>query len=213
MPKKTIVTTSKKETTSKTKALETINASKFKGKILSESVIGQLLVDLQHNTRRATAHTKTRGEVRGSTRKPWRQKGTGRARVGTRRTPVWRGGGRVFGPTKERNFIRKINKKLINPALLTVLQKKAEKGNVYSMPEIAKVSKTNEAIKIFKGSLDAKSNLIVIPEKNEDLKRNVNNVSYITLRQISRLNLLDVAKHRKVIFTGDTLDQLIKKLS
>jgi len=85
------------------------------------AVIHQVVISQQRNSRQVLAHTKTKGEVRGGGKKPWKQKGTGRARAGSSRSPLWRGGGVTFGPLKERNFSAKVNKKMKNLALRMIL--------------------------------------------------------------------------------------------
>lgn len=99
---------------------------KIFGLKVSPELVSQAIVAQQANARQVIANTKDRGEVRGGGRKPWRQKGTGRARHGSIRSPLWRGGGITFGPTKNRNFSLKINKKAKRKALLMVLSNKAE---------------------------------------------------------------------------------------
>ena len=91
---------------------------------LNAELLHEVYVSMDANQRTVIAHTKGRGEVAGSGRKPWKQKGTGRARVGSVRSPIWRGGGTVFGPTKDRNFKKKINKKANTIAILMALSEK-----------------------------------------------------------------------------------------
>src|SRR3990167_5709829 len=90
----------------------------------------QVVVSMQGNARAMTAHTKTRGEVRGGGKKPWRKKGTGRARHGSIRSPLWVGGGVTHGPLKEKSYERKVNKKMRIKALYTVLSRKAKDGEI-----------------------------------------------------------------------------------
>jgi large subunit ribosomal protein L4 len=117
------------------------------GKItLQESVFGvpwnadlvhQVVVSMQSNAREAIAHTKTRGEVRGGGKKPWKQKGTGRARHGSTRSPIWVGGGVAHGPRNDKNFSRKVNKKMKAKALYVILSKKYKDGEVLFVDDIA----------------------------------------------------------------------------
>src|ERR1035437_5455453 len=116
------------------------------GKIkLSEAVFGAqwnadlvhlVMVAMRSNERDPIAHTKTRGEVRGGGKKPWKQKGTGRARHGSTRSPIWVGGGIAHGPRNDKNFDRKINKKMKAKALFTILSKKFKDGEVLFVNEI-----------------------------------------------------------------------------
>ncbi len=197
-----------------TTAIVKVEATEFAGAQVALPVLGQLVVDLQHNQHHATAHTKTRGEVAGSTRKPWRQKGTGRARVGTRRTPLWRGGGRVFGPRSTRNFQHKINYKLLFPALLTALSQKAAAGEVLSIDkQYGGGSQTKTALQFFQGSLDPQSNLVITAAADPALRQAVRNLPYVTLRSISQVNLLDVVTHRHIIFLGEARQALLLRLN
>ena len=93
---------------------------------MNQDVVHRVVLAQRANQRQITAHTKDRSEVRGGGKKPWRQKGTGRARHGSIRSPLWRGGGVTFGPRKERNFKQKINKKMRRKALFMVLSAKAK---------------------------------------------------------------------------------------
>lgn len=171
-------------------------------KDLNRQAIAQLIVSLQSNQHRATASTKNRGEVAGSTRKPWRQKGTGRARVGSIRTPLWRGGGRVFGPTSDRNYRKKINKQLLVPAIQWLLSKKADAGLVEKVQNLSveNLTNTKTALRIFGPSL-CQSNLLVIDATENAIKRVLRNVQYINLVLAAELNLIDLAKARHIIFS------------
>lgn len=210
-----------KTTTTKVKANQPIispsgnpvSADVFSDKQVSPAVLGEILVNLQHNLRRPTAHTKTRGEVQGSTRKPWRQKGTGRARVGTKRNPIWRGGGVAFGPRSIRNFNRKINQRLLSPALVTALVQQANSNCIIHLADnYTAGNKTKLGLKFFANSLDPQSNLVVVSAVSPELKQAVNNIPYITLRAVAQINPLNVMSHRRVILVGDALDTLVEKL-
>lgn len=131
------------------------------GKIkLSEAVFGlswnpdlvhQVMTAMRANQRKGTAHAKTRAEVRGGGRKPWRQKGTGRARHGSIRSPLWRGGGVTFGPTKEKVYSQKINKKMKRKALFVALSQKARDNEILILDDWKlKTPKTKEASAIMK---------------------------------------------------------------
>src|SRR3990167_4153940 len=107
----------------------TLSDSVF-GKKWNESLVHQVLVSQLANKREPLAHTKGRGEVRGGGRKPWRQKGTGRARHGSTRSPIWAGGGVTFGPTKHKNYSKKINKKMRRGAIFSALSRKFKDGEL-----------------------------------------------------------------------------------
>src|SRR3989344_9053627 len=103
----------------------------------NSALIKQVVDAMQANARTNVAHTKTRGEVRGGGKKPWKQKGTGRARHGSIRSPLWRGGGTTFGPRNEKIFARDINKKMRNKALVTALSRKFKDNEVLFLEELS----------------------------------------------------------------------------
>ena len=112
-------------------------------------LVHQVVLGMQANARTPIAHTKTRGEVRGGGRKPWKQKGTGRARHGSTRSPIWVGGGVAHGPRNDKSYAQKINKKMKAKALYTVLSEKLRKGEVLFLEEISLPKmKTKDAVAI-----------------------------------------------------------------
>ena len=195
-------------------AANSVAAAEFSGKKLDSKLVAQLVVDLQHSQHRPTAHTKTRGEVAGSTKKPWRQKGTGRARVGTKRTPLWRGGGRIFGPRSNRNFYHKINRGLLAPAMTTLLADKAMAGEVFVLNELKGeiTGKTKAGLQLLREVLDPQSNLVVMESATPELVRAMSNLPYIKLRSANQVNLLEVALARHIIFLPGALSILVNKL-
>jgi len=189
-----------------------LSAKEFTGKLLSREMLSQIMVSLQSNQRHSIAHTKTRGQVAGSTRKPWRQKGTGRARVGSRQTPLWRGGGIVFGPNKECNFKQKINKKIKTPTLNLILSRKAQAGTVVEFKKIPEFSKTKEVIAFLSPVLAPKNNLIVFKTSNPLIMRALRNISYIKTVLPTSLSLIDVASAHQIIFFPGALETLQARL-
>ena len=111
-------------------------------------LVHQVVTSLSSSARIAIAHTKTRGEVSGTGKKPWQQKGTGRARHGSRRSPIWRTGGITFGPRNDRNFFRKVNKKMLTKALFVVLSMKARQGEMLFLDALNVGGKAKEARKV-----------------------------------------------------------------
>ncbi len=103
----------------------------------AESLVHQVAVSMMANKRTPIAHTKTRGEVAGTGKKPWRQKGTGRARHGSRRSPIWVGGGVAHGPRNDKDYSKKINKKMKAKALFTILSRKFKDGEVVFLDNIS----------------------------------------------------------------------------
>ena len=190
---------------------------------LNKAVFGlPLNADLTHqavivalaNQRQVLAATKDRSQVRGGGKKPWRQKGTGRARHGSIRSPLWRHGGITFGPTKERNFKLKINKKMARKALLIVLSSKVKDGELIVLDELkVAVPKTKEMAKIMANFPKVKNGLLVLTEKNEDVKRAARNLPNLNIININNLNILDILKYQYLIFTKDGIEYLNKKYS
>lgn len=145
--------------------------------------------------RQNSAHTKDRSEVRGGGRKPWRQKGTGRARHGSRRSPIWTGGGVTFGPRNERNYKKKINKKMRRKALFMVLTAKREKDLLFFVSDLGvSEPKTKNMTNILsKFPVEKGSTLIVLPEMDRNAilaTRNLENVDTVQAKDISPLSLL-----------------------
>jgi len=193
------------------------------GKItLPESVFGvKYNSDLLHqvsqsmlgNARQGSAHTKNRGEVRGGGKKPWRQKGTGRARHGSTRSPIWVGGGVAHGPRNDRNYFRKINKSMKRQALFVALSRKLKDGetlflNGLALPEI----KTKDAKAILmslaklKGfdALKKSKNAahIIIPAKDAHIEKSFRNFPHISVGLARNLNVLDVLTHKCLVITN-----------
>ncbi len=164
------------------------------------------------NKRQVLASTKDRSEISGGGRKPWRQKGTGRARHGSIRSPLWKGGGITFGPTKERNFKLKINKKMARKAFLTALSTKAKDSELLVLDDLKlSAPKTKEMAKIMKNFPQVKNSLLVLFGKNEDIKKAGRNLSNLNIANIDNLNILDILKYKHLIFIKDGIEYLNKK--
>ncbi len=184
---------------------------KIFGLPLNQDLVHQVMVSLQANKRKGTSHAKGRGEVRGGGKKPWRQKGTGRARHGSIRSPLWRGGGVTFGPTKEKIYSQKINIKMKRKALLTALSQKVRDNEVLILDDLKlKEAKTKEAAIIMK-SLGVKgSSLILLTEKNKEIIRGFRNLPKTDTMEARNLNLLDALNHKNIIFKKDLIEQAEK---
>ena len=158
------------------------------------------------NQRPVLASTKDRSEVRGGGRKPWRQKGTGRARHGSIRSPLWKGGGVTFGPTSERNFKLKINKKMAQKALITALSGKAKDNEILILEDLKlSAPKTKEMAKVMLNFSQIKNALLVISEPNENVKRASKNLPNLEIININNLNILDVLKYQYLILTKESI--------
>jgi len=164
------------------------------------------------NKRQVLASTKDRREVSGGGRKPWRQKGTGRARHGSIRSPLWKGGGITFGPTKERNFKLKINKKMARKGFLTVLSAKTGDGELLVLDDLKlSAPKTKEMAKIIKNFPQVKNSLLILSDKNEGIKKAGRNLPNLNITNMDSLNILDILKYKHLIFTKDGIEHLNKK--
>jgi large subunit ribosomal protein L4 len=168
------------------------------------------------NARKGLANTKTRGEVRGGGKKPWRQKGTGRARAGSIRSPIWRHGGITFGPTSARNWNLKINKKAKTKALFMSLSDKATDGKLIVIENISLTApKTKEFVQVMKSfqtklSDFGKRQLLVMPKKDDSLSRASRNIPNLTASLATSLNVTDVLKADTMVLLKDSLPVIEK---
>ena len=155
------------------------------------------------NSRSSHAKTLKRGEVRGGGKKPWKQKGTGRARFGSTRNPIWRHGGVAFGRTGEENFTKKIARSSKQLAVKQALSMKNAEKAVFVLPADAKVSgKTKDAEKILKDmKLDGKYVLAVVAEKTPEILRSTNNLADVKLVRATYLNVFDIMNADAIVFS------------
>jgi len=174
---------------------------------VNPDLVHQVAVSQMANRRRVIAHTKGKGEVRGGGRKPWRQKGTGRARHGSIRSPIWRGGGVTFGPTKNRVFKKKINKKIRRKALFMVLSAKAKEKLIIVLDDLKlEKPKTKEISKIFKKIIPQKiSALMALPKKDEKILRAGRNIPGLQIMEARNLNVFDLLSFKHLILTKETI--------
>ena len=164
------------------------------------------------NGRQNLAVVKTRGLVRGGGRKPWKQKGTGRARFGSSRNPIWRGGGIVFGPTGNENYSKSLNTKAKRLALRQVLTLQADAVKVIETFE-TKDGKTAPAAKLF-SKIEATGNvLLVVSLKDELVERATRNLSDVKAVSANYLNVYDVLNADTIVFSKKALDSVTERLS
>jgi len=181
---------------------------------VSNDLVHQAVVAQTANAREVLAHTKDRSEVRGGGKKPWRQKGTGRARHGSNRSPIWRGGGVTFGPTNERNFSLKINKKMKKRALLMVLSGKAKSDQLVVLDDLKiNDAKAKEMVKVIKNLEGMKKDirrgaLVALAEKNENIIKAARNISKVETISINSLNVVDVLKMKYLVMTKDGINRV-----
>lgn len=173
----------------------------------------EVIVGYQANARQGTASTKTKGEVRGSGKKPWRQKGTGMARSGDRQSPLWPGGGIIFGP-KPRDFSKKLNKKVRQIAFQRALYDRAVSGELLV---IEKLEVSEPKTRIFDGVLGKVSPqgtiLLVDSEFSDEIIRSARNIERVRLEEVPTLNALTISRNHQVLITEEGLEKLLERLS
>lgn len=158
--------------------------------------------------RRGTHDTKTRAEVSGGGRKPWRQKGTGRARHGSIRSPIWRGGGIVFGP-HPRDYSFRIPKKVRRLAMKSALSSKVDNGSIIVLDELTiNVPKTKEMVKILQNLKVDKKALVVTAEKAEAVFKSARNIPGIKPLSVPGLNVYDLLAHNTLVITKDAVTRV-----
>lgn len=193
-------------------------ADQIFGLAANAELLHQALVAQMANERQVLAHTKDRSEVRGGGKKPWKQKGTGRARAGSSRSPLWVGGGVVFGPTKDRNFSVKINKKMKQKAILMAISDKvANKSFVVldkiEMPEF-KTKNFAAMLSAFEKEVlatDRRNTLVVNFEKDDKLKYSGRNLAGVKIINLENLNIIDILKYRNLIITEAAVKSIEKQ--
>ena len=182
-----------------------LNNNLFDAKI-NKHVVHQIVKRYLAGKRRGTASTKNRSEVSGGGRKPWKQKGTGRARAGSIRSPLWVGGGVIFGP-ENRDYSFPIPKKMRLVALKSILSDKAKSNNIIILDNLElKEGKTKEIVKIFNNlNLDSNKILIVIDKEDELVKRAVSNLEGVMVITANKINTYELINYRKIVITKDAL--------
>lgn len=199
------------------------NKGKESGKVtLPEAIFGlswngdlvhQVVVGQQSNMRTPVAHTKDRSEVRGGGKKPWRQKGTGRARHGSSRSPIWKGGGVTFGPRNDRNYFKKVNKKMRTKALFTILSRKLKEEEIIFVDNISfdepKTVQAKEVltalgkVKAFAGFVNKKKNgaLLLLQEQNVATAKSFRNFGSVDVEEFRNINPVSLLTYKYIIVT------------
>ena len=190
-------------------------------------LVHEVVIGMQANARAGTAHTKDRSEVRGGGKKPWKQKGTGRARHGSRRSPIWTGGGVTFGPRSEKDYSVKINKKVRAKALATVLSKKVADNEIIFVDNLAmNEPKTKDAKAAFKAIADASRNeamarkrknaaLVVLPARDIATEKSFRNFGNIEVAQAKDINPVDLLTYKYVVMAApkESVEILEKRIA
>lgn len=233
----TTKSTNKKTTQTKSVEKKTVSTSELSAPIyttsgkeagtisLPESVFGaswkadlvhQVVVAMQANARHSTAKVKDRGEVRGGGKKPWKQKGTGRARHGSRRSPIWVGGGTTHGPRPERTYTQKINRKMRMGALASVLTKKFQDGEIIFVDSISFEEPKTKTAKTAIAAIAKAANipmlaerrnnaaLIALTDKNFATEKSFSNFSNFLMEEVRNLNPVDVLRYRYLVIEKPT---------
>lgn len=193
----------------------------------NSDLVHQVVVSMESNARTNVAHTKNRGDVSGGGKKPWQQKGTGRARHGSIRSPIWVGGGVTHGPRKDKDYSKKINKKMKAKALYTILSAKYKDGQILFVDDISfKAPKTKEA----KGVLESLSKVsgfsdllkkrnnsayLALSSKDVNIEKSFRNFGNILTEEIRNINPVDLMKYKYVIISNPKkgIPQIENKLS
>lgn len=177
---------------------------------VKSSVVHEVFVTQMNNQRESWADTKNRGEVRGGGKKPWQQKGTGRARHGSIRSPIWKGGGVTFGPTTDRNYKSKINKETRRLATRMCLTDKAQNGALWVVENF---STTEPKTKLFASFLKAlpakqKSFLVLTNGKDASVLRMTRNIKQLATRRVEDVNVMDLLNKQAVIVSADGVKKI-----
>ena len=174
----------------------------------NENVVHSVLVNYLANQRQGTQSTKTRAEVRGGGRKPWRQKGTGRARQGSIRAPQWVKGGIALGP-KPRSYKYTVNKKERRLAIRSVLSSKVLENNLIVLDKAEmKEIKTKAMVKTLENLKVTGKTLILLPEKNENVQKSARNIEGVKTTLVNTINVYDLLKYNKLVVTLDAVKKL-----
>ena len=190
---------------------EVIFGLKWNADLVHQVVVGQ-----QANLRPKVAHAKTRGEVSGGGKKPWRQKGTGRARHGSTRSPIWKGGGVTHGPNKFENYKKKINKKMARKALFVVLSAKLRDGEIivldkldFSAPKtkiVSTVFKKFAEVGEFKKITKGNGALVALGGEDKNARLSLRNLPYAGLIEARNLPALDALQYKYILFSKNTIE-------
>ena len=167
---------------------------------LVDDLVHQAVVAQMANSRKVLADTKDKGEVRGGGKKPWKQKGTGRARHGSIRSPLWKGGGVTFGPTTERNFSKRINKKMRMKALFMVLSGKLRDKEIVVVDDLKLEKTSTKTMKNVFGKLPVKGKILLSLDKNsKNILNSVKNIPEVSVISSDSLNIVDLLKNKVLV--------------
>ncbi len=190
---------------------------------INNDLVHQAMVAQTANERQVLAHTKTKSEVRGGGKKPWKQKGTGRARAGSSRSPLWIGGGVTFGPRKDRNFSKKINKKMKQKALMMVFSDRLKNNNLVVVDKIEmaefKTKIFNDSLKKLEKNFDGfdskkrRSVLFVNDSKDVKTVNSGRNLSGVQIINLENINIVDLLKNRNLLISESAIKKINERYS
>jgi len=173
----------------------------------------EVIVAINANNRQGTHSTKTRGEVRGGGKKPWRQKGTGRARAGSIRSPLWDGGGVVFGP-KPRDYSKKINAKVKSLAFSRALFDRASAGEIAVIEQFVVDLKKTKAVNLILGRIAPAGKVLLVDAPfSKSTAQAARNIERVYLQEAAKLNPVDLAKYKKIIVSTKALETIIARIN
>lgn len=184
-----------------------------------ESLIHQIYVGLRANLRHGTHDTKGKGEVRGGGRKPWRQKGTGNARHGSRRSPIWKGGGISFGPTP-RKYTQVLPKTMRHAAMKSALSQRVRESNFVAISEVKLDSfKTKTVVDMLKTltqddhSVSTSHTLLLIGSRDKFVLKSAANIPGVSVVSVDQVNVVDVVDSKRILATREAIEKLEEVLS
>ncbi len=173
-------------------------------------LVHQALMAQMANSRQPLAHAKGRGEVSGGGKKPWRQKGTGRARHGSIRSPIWIGGGVTHGPVKEKKYGKKINKKMKRLAIFSILSKKLNGKEIKIIDKFDAVKKTNEWRKILENLIGLKSSVLLVSAASNNVSKAVGNIKKVNAISPKSLNVYDLINAKNIVLEKEAIEEIEK---
>lgn len=178
------------------------------GQSINKKLIAQAIRVYQTNISTHTAHTKTRGEVHGGGAKPWRQKGTGKARAGSSRSPLWVGGGKIFGP-RYRDVKLSLPQKMRHGALISALSAKAVAKEIVVITGLEKIDpKTKVVSNLIKSTGFSVPALFVVPAKNENLKLAIRNIARVSMDTATNLNAYTLLAHKHILLSKEAIEKI-----
>ncbi len=176
---------------------------------INQDLVHQVVLSQRANQRQGSAHTKDRSEVRGGGRKPWRQKGTGRARHGSIRSPLWKGGGVTFGPRNEKSYKKRIPQEMKRKALFMVLSGKLKDNEIFFVDDLkTETFKTKDFQEIIKNLKLTKNNLFVLPQVERRIILGLRNIPGTKTVLASNINVLELLSYNSLIILEDSIKKI-----